>query len=278
MILNTSNYSFKSQSIGLTGVVNARELGGYVLPDGKRIKKGLLFRGGGLRTATDEDIRLLEDVYKVSLVFDFRTKGEVKHAPDRELKNSRSLWLPTIDDTTEQVKEYTLPHEAYSCLNDFVVLHCKDKSIQKIARKMYPSIVCNEFTQLQYASFLQQIVMNEDGVFYWHCSQGKDRTGMGAAYLLAALGADRELMVRDFEISNEYYKDLIAELIEKVHGVGGDSEAEKVVMTFVGVNTEYFIDSLDVIDNLYGGMDRYLRNELCLSDDDIQQLRSRYLE
>lgn len=276
--MNTSAYTFDTQSLGLTGVVNARELGGYVLPDGKRIRKGVLLRGGGLKTATDEDIRRLEDIYKVSFVFDFRTEGEVKHAPDIALKACRHLWLPTIDEKTEKVKEFSLPKEAYSCLDKYVVEHAQEHSVQDIARRMYPTIVSNEYTQLQYAAFLQEIVMNVNGVFYWHCSQGKDRTGMGAAFLLAALGADRDLIIRDFELSNEYYRELIDKLCNLVASKGGDEEALKVIMTFVGVNTEYFIDALNIIDSNYGGMDRYLRNELCLSDDDIQVLRDRLLE
>jgi len=276
--LNIERYSFETQALGLERVMNARELGGYVLPDGRRIKKGLLLRGGGLGMASDDDIKRLEEVFKVSLVFDFRTEGEVKHLPDKSLVNSRHQWLPTIDEKTEKIKEYTLPKEAYACLDKFVVEHCKDKVVQDVAKRMYPSIVSNEYTQLQYAAFLQEIVMNEGGVFYWHCSQGKDRTGMGAAFLLAALGADRDLIVKDFELSNEYYKDIIAKLCKQVVDDGGDEEAVKVVMTFVGVNTEYFIESLDLIESQYGGMDNYLKNELCLSDEDIQILRDRFLE
>lgn len=258
--------------------MNARDMGGYVLSDGKTVKKGLLLRGGCLNKAADDDIRRLEEIYNVTSIFDYRTEGEVSHAPDRQLKNCTNLWLPTIDDTTEKAVEFTLPKEAYRDLERFVVNHASDPEVQSVARKMYPALVRNEYTQLQYAVFLQRVTNQESGAIYLHCSQGKDRTGMGAAFLLAALGADRELILKDFELSNEYYKDLIDRLCAEVVENGGWEEELKVVMTFIGVNVDYFCEALDIIDQEYGGMNQYLHNELCLTDDDIQQLKSRYLE
>ena len=48
------------------------------------------------------------------------------------------------------------------------------------------------------AAFLRLIVeAPEDGGILWHCAQGKDRTGWGAAYLLFALGVDKETRIAE---------------------------------------------------------------------------------
>ena len=136
----------------------------------------------------------------------------------------------------------------------------------------------NEFSQLQYAVFLQKLCEMQHGAVYWHCSQGKDRTGIAAAFVLAALGADRETILQDYDISNDYYKDIVTDISNKIIAKGGGEEEIKVVQTFLGANVNYFNDALDIIDNEYGGMDKYLSDVLCLSNDDIKTLQDKYLE
>ena len=268
----------KLQLLGLEGVPNARELGGYVLPDGGIIRHGLLLRGGSLSNASARDKQRMCTDYKVSHVFDFRTDMELQIFPDPEIAGAKHTWLPTIDPEMEKLGTATLPGEAYRNLPVYLSAHASSPQVQEIARHIYTDMVVNEYTQLQYAAFLQSIINTNGGAVYWHCSQGKDRTGLGAAFLLAALGADRRLIVSDFDLSNAFYQNEVDALIEKIHGSGGGIEEEKVIRTFVGVNTDYFIDALDLIDKTYGSLEKYLSEQLCLTDDDRKILKERYIE
>lgn len=278
--MNDSLYDFKSQSIGLDSVANARDLGGYVLPDGKVIRKGLLLRGGSLVGLSDRDKEILLKNYKLSTIFDFRTENEVLAAPDRNLPGVSHTWLPAIDPETEKMEDLSLPHEAYTNLPAYLVEsgNAFNTAVQEISRHIYSEMVLNEYTQLQYAAFMQIIIHADKGSVYWHCSQGKDRTGLGSAFLLSALGADRELVMQDFDISNDFYRSDIDSLLAALHKQGNDPEADKVIMTFIGCNVEYFRKALDLIDVKFGNMDNYLRGPLCVSDDDIKILKDRYLE
>lgn len=275
---SSSQYTFSSQSAGLPSVANARELGGYVLPSGKKIRRSLLLRGGALNAASDDDMARLSGHFGVVRVFDFRTEGEVRNAPDRPLEGAANVWLPAIDPSTEGLSDRLLPKEAYRDLPSFLTLHAGEPLIQSVAARMYTDMVDNEYTQLQYASFLQIISSLDDGAVYWHCSQGKDRTGLGAAFLLAALGAPRELILEDYLISAEYYAAEVSALCSQIHARGGGEAEDAVVRTFVGVNADYFEAALDLIDDKYGSMSDYLSNQLLLSDTDIARLRARLLE
>ena len=51
----------------------------------------------------------------------------------------------------------------------------------------------------------------------------------------------------------------------------------EVIQAFMGVSTPNFISTLDLIDREYGGMTKYLQEILCITHDDIQILRKRYL-
>ena len=58
----------------------------------------------------------------------------------------------------------------------------------------------------------------------------------------------------------------------------GAGAAEMVcVRTLVGVNVNEFKAALDRIGSEYGGMQAYLRNQLGLSDTDIEALKEKYL-
>lgn len=147
-----------------------------------------------------------------------------------------------------------------------------------MAANMYPSLIRSEYSQLQYASFLRLIVESpEDRGMLWHCFQGKDRTGWGAAYILFALGVDREAVIQDFDLSNVAYKQLVDQLNADIIARGGGEAEMEVVQAFMGVSTANFVRTLDLIDREYGGIMNYLHEQLFLAHDDIQLLRRRFL-
>lgn len=258
----------------LPSIANARDLGGLRLPDGSVLRSGLLLRGGALSTASDSDLKALRDDYHLARIFDFRTEREVSHAPDKPVEGADNIWLPAIDPDTEGLADMSLPKEAFADLGGYLLRNASNPLVQSISSHLYTDMVTNEYTQLQYAAFLMHIVRTDGGAVYWHCSQGKDRTGLGAAFILAALGADRELILSDYRLSYDYYRSDVERLCSMV---GTDAERE-VIKTFIGVNEKYFEDALDLIDRRYGSAEAYLRGPLCLTDRDFDILKQRYLQ
>ena len=265
---------FASQSIGLQSVINARELGGYRLPGGGVIKRGLLLRGGALNELSLSDERKFVDTFRLAKVFDFRTSMEVKACPDRQVPGAVNIWMPAFNEASQAMEEMSLPQEAYRDLGNWLVVNAHHHKVQEVAKMMYSGMAMDEFTQMQYAGFLQNIVNTGEGAVYWHCSQGKDRTGFAAAVLLAALGADRSLIMKDYIISNEFYFNEVSHFCSLV----GTEEEKEVIKTFVGVNPRYFEMALDMIDSRYGSLMGYLTGPLCLSDEDMAILRQRYIQ
>lgn len=267
-------YSLQTQSLGFETIINIRELGGYRMPDGRTVKHGLLLRGGALSNTSHKELMLLHDQYHLACVFDFRTSYEVERNPDRPVSEAKYIWLPAFDENSMTMGKMALPPSAYKDLGGWLVEHAHKPEVQEVARNMYPIMVTTEFTQVQYAGFFQNILNSEEGAIYWHCSQGKDRTGLGSALILAALGADRNLIMQDFEISNEYYKNDVDAIFQRVK----TDEEREAILTFVGVNPHYFANALDIVEHQYGSLIDFLKGPICLSDDDIEQLRNRFLE
>lgn len=259
-------------------IINARDLGGMIGHEGRKVRSGMLLRTAHLHDATDEDISRLQNEYHLRRIFDFRSLGEAEFLPDREVPGATHHLLPTIDLSAERVTEQPIPQEAFLDLERHIVNYSFYPEVQAMAADMYPSLIRSEYSQLQYATFLRLIVETPDGAVLWHCFQGKDRTGWGAAFILSALGVDRETIIADFDRSNEAYSELVARLNDDVIARGGGEAEMDVIQAFMGVSTKNFRRTLDFIDREFGGMIAYLQNQLLLSKEDIQLLRKRYLE
>ena len=260
-------------------IVNARDLGGLVGAGGRAIKPHRLLRTAHLHDASQTDLQRLHWEYNLAKIFDFRSIGEAEALPDQEVEGATHHLLPTIDLSAERLTEQPIPQEAFLDLEAHIVNYSFYPEVQKMAANMYPSLIRSEYSQLQYAAFLRLIIeAPEDGGVLWHCFQGKDRTGWGAAFLLFALGVDREAIIEDFDLSNEAYRSLVAHLNAQIDERGGGDAEKEVILAFMGVSTPNFIRTLDLIDREFGGMMSYLQEQLFLAPDDIHLLRKRFLQ
>lgn len=269
-------HSFNTQSINLAGVINARELGGYVLPTGT-VKKGKLLRGGHLYYASQEDIEKLQKEYNTAWICDFRMTAEAVERPNKPIPGAKDIKLPAMSPEMSKAFNRFFASGKYRNIKDIVRNAYFLPEVKEAAKMMYDGMVISPYTHEKYAQFMR-ICVEAEGAVYWHCTQGKDRTGLAAAFVLSALGADRELIMQDYSISQEFYEEEVAEFTEALLAEGATEEDLMVVKTFIGANADYFSQALDLIDINYGSMQDFLHNQLLLSDEDIAILRQKYLE
>ena len=266
------------QYLPVDGIVNARDLGGYQATDGKTVRHGLLLRSASLAEAKEKDLSYLSGI-PVGTVVDFRMDFELRGKEDKMIPGARYVRLPVnssgIDVTDEDAKELSR-HKSFD-IRKFIMIAAFNKRAQKIAHEMYPIMVMDEDCQKQFAAFLQMVV-HADSAILFHCTQGKDRAGLASAYILSALGVDRETIIKDFDATNAIYAKDVKRLSRRVRFLGGKDKEIETVKAFIGANTDNFIKALDLIDSEYGSMLKYIQGPLGLSDDDIQRLKERYLQ
>ena len=258
-------------------IVNARDLGGIRIGD-KTVKQGLLLRTAHLHDATDGDILMLSDKYNLARIFDLRSYPESSMQPDRPVPGAEHILLPTLDTSIDDADAEPIPDEMWLDLPKHIVRLSFMNFFQKKAHDLYPSLILSEYSQLQYAAFMNLVIETTRGAVLWHCSQGKDRTGVAAALILGALGADRETIIRDFDRSNDFYRPLVEKLCADVEAAGGGEEEKDVVRAFMGVSVRNFSHALDIIDSNWGSIPAYLEEQMGLGAEDFELLRSRYLE
>lgn len=260
--------SLKEQSIGLSSVHNCRELGNYRIGD-KRIKPGLLIRSANLAALTDEDAALLCEKYRLRRIYDFRSDTEKSGSPDRVPEGVSYVPL-AIEFVKGDMMDVKDARQVVSLLMD----NAEDKRIQSVCDLLYDNIFFEECAQQSFRVFFQDLINNHDGdgAVLWHCTQGKDRAGCASALLLLALGADRELIMKDFELTRQYYTPFLSILSAK-------SEAQKKVLeTLLNANPAAFSSVLDKIEQRYGSLMDYMEKCLKINAQMREILRERYLE
>lgn len=270
----------QQRTIAFEGIENGRDMGGLIMKDGHTVRTGMLVRSGNLSKATEGDVALLKEHYRLTDVFDFRFEAEANAAPDRVIDGVSYTHLSTLPKAFMEGFSSSRPDTTKMDTRDLAAILMKyafDTKAQTMARRLYPSIVTDSIAQHYYGEFLRS-VLNAKGGVLWHCSQGKDRAGWASAFVLAALGADRNVIVEDFGLSNRSYAPHVEALSAKVRQQEGGEEAVAFIQAMVGVSRENFEATLDLIDQQYGSLSQYLENQLGFTEEEQQQLRDKYLK
>ncbi len=276
---DVNKFSFATQALDINTSHNARQLGGYVCADGRKVKENVLLRSGLLSWLSDEDIGVLADKYNLKYIVDFRSDEEMKSAPDKEIPGAKYYSFKVYGkdlysaETAAKLDDITPP-------DGDSVKQALAFAENGIITERYERILLSEYAQEAYSKFFDVLLEAKEGeAVLWHCSAGKDRTGVASALLLFALGADEAMVTRDFEITNEAYKEKLDAMAEVACEKNLDEATTAEFLTAaVGADARYIKLAVKSVKEKYGSMDNYLRKELGLSDADKQALRDKFLQ
>lgn len=236
--------------ISMKGGYNFRDLGGYRTFDGKTVKWNTVLRSDDLATLTDDDLELLGNIPLISIV-DFRGKGEIEKAPDRIPGSVREVYFHSINPGNMDPSEIKKLAESIP--------------MDQLMQQIYVLLVTDPEIIEQYKNFFALLQNPNNTPLLFHCSAGKDRTGMAAALFLLALGVEEETVIEDYLLSNQY-------IFQKYASIIADHPEYEAAF---GVKKEFIEASLDLIKKEYGGVENYLRSVL---DVDIEKLREIFCE
>ena len=280
--MRISTSGLKQQFIPVNGIINARDLGGYIMQDGRRLRDGMLLRSAHLADATDEDLQYLSSI-PIAKVIDFRKDIEMNGKTDRMVPGAEYIRLEIdasgkiVSQATEDEKRLFTGNKQFD-VKKFMVMAAFNPMAQRIAQQMYPNLTNDPECREQFRQFFRLILETTHGAILYHCTQGKDRTGFASALILAALGADRDTIVADFDATNRVYEEDVRQCCQNVRLMGGKENEIATVKSFLGANTDNFIKALESIDREFGTIEAYLKGPIGLTEQDILTLRERYLK
>lgn len=269
----------EAQALLVTGIENARQLGGYETADGRRVKRDVLLRTAKLSDAPSEELAALKDIYHLGVVVDFRTLAEREGAPDPEIDGVDNIVLDVLDEGSRTGAGAAIAgiYENSSTEPAEVMLNIIRSGC--VSERMYADMAFDPAAEKGFRDFFRILLENGgQKAVLWHCSGGKDRTGAAAVLLLLALGINKETALRDFELTNEFLREKIAYMESRAAELTDDPEEIAWVKDLTGVNRKYMEKLLDTLEEKYGSQERYLTEGLGLDRAELEQLREMYLE
>ena len=246
----------------MDGSHNTRELGGYKTTDGKSIKWGMLFRSDKLSDISKADQAYLQNL-GIKKIIDFRSKEEKAEDPDIVPKGISYIEMPiSVDGAMRSKIEAVLKGETNKEVKSFLI----------DANKEFVS----DYSGV-YEDFLKNLI-DDDGPALFHCTAGKDRAGFAAAITLIALGVSKEDVIKDYMKTNQFTEERIEEIIGQIELMTLYQTDAEVLRPLLGVEREYIETAFQTAEDEYGSLMNFIRHGLNISDDDLQKLRTKFLE
>ena len=280
--LNIFDSLEKQRLADIEGITNARQLGGYVNTEGRAIKQNVILRTGKPSDGTENDLRLLSEKYHVSDMVDFRTDSEVQTAPEPTIEGAVNHHIPLniAGDmsllVTDEFKQTYVKAMQNGDRGEMLLLLAESNMLP--TPEMYSYFLGDEAAD-GYRQFFE-ILLNkpEDSAVLFHCTQGKDRTGMGAALFLYALDFDDETVMNDYLMTNLANTDIIDNDVNAVSKYTDDPEIIEKAIMMDGVSADLLQSVVDKMNAEYGSVKGYIKTKIGLSDDDLAKLKEIYLE
>ena len=228
---------------------------------GSRMKKNLLFRCAKLSTLNIKDIKILENLNPFAII-DFRDPKEVKMAPD-------NLSPKLLE------KYINLPISA-STLNRMVfqkqISGDNVKSYEEVMKESYRMYINNH--KKVWAKFFEILLRSNNRPIIFHCSAGKDRTGIASFMIQSIFNYHIDKIFENYLISNDLLTIIAATAEQKTNSSKQDSQVTKNMLSTLGkVQISYLIAAIDEIEKKFISLENYFISQLGLKHNDIQKIK-----
>lgn len=243
----------RAPRIEVPGTFNFRDVGGYATEGGGTVATGRLYRADGLGRLGEPGVRMLREL-GITSVIDLREEMEVTNIPDAlEGLEARYTHLPLLGN-----RYFPLD----TSIPDRIVLDPPSLP------SLYAAIIDTAGTR--FVDVITEVSRVEDDAVVFHCSAGKDRTGLTAAFLLTLLGVDRDAVLTDYALTEEYLGEEFRQALRAHFTSAGISTVSTMA---TDAKPEWLADVLDRLDRDHGGVEGYLW-EHGLKDGTVDRLRS----
>ena len=237
--------------IPLEGCFNFRDLGGYKTQDNRTVKYRTLFRADNPQFLTEADAAYVASDLGVAVVIDLRN-------PEDALESER--W----PQPSSPVRYANVPFlEGW----DMTPPGLGEDPIERLAAA-YQWTITNSGARIVEA--LTVLAQSSNSPAMFHCTAGKDRTGILSAMVLSLLGVDEQQIFEDFYLTNQ----IIDTLGERLRSRPGNEHRSPRSFE---VPSGLIEQVLGGIRDAHGGVEGYVRAN-GISDATIDQLKQRLLE
>ncbi len=237
-------------------IINFRPLAqGLSNRDGKQVRENTILRSGEIGGASERDILALAD-YGVGYIYDFRSAEEVKRLPSLSSPFFATLHVDVI-------------HEASPFTQGLMQMEL-DQGI-RLMKQLY---AVQFGTTDRYKPAIAAILAQKTDAFLYHCTAGKDRTGIFSAILMMAMDFGLDAVREEYlRIDMQQMQSVKAIALRQM-----DLPEDTARLDFVfSVRGEYIDVYLDTVMETHGSTDAYLEKVLGITAETKRFLQEKYL-
>ncbi len=236
-----SSSGYQPLHLDWPGLVNARDLGGLPLQDG-RVREGALIRSESLTRLDEGGVEAMREA-GVSRVLDLRRPGE---SPDpHPFADDEATYVNLPVEDPADIKRHTGP--------------MVDLYLDMVDAR--PEL---------FAAAVAAIADAPPGAVVVHCAGGKDRTGLVTALALTVAGADKEVVAADYALTEERLEPLMRTHLAKIE----DDAAREQFREYQSTPAANMLAVLDHLEDQHGSVAEYLLSG-GLTEEQLERLRDR---
>ena len=262
----------------MTTISNARQLGGYKTKDGKTVRNDVLLRTAALTEASQEELEQLVEQYNLAAIIDLRASYELEEEPEPVVDGVAQYHFKIMDEQLMAQRAAGIADILMDPNVDPVKRMMAILDADVISDQMYVEFLQGQTGKAGFREFFRVLLENpEDSAVLWHCTNGKDRTGVAAMLLLGVLNVDEETIMEDFMLTNVLFREEISAMREQLGKyIQDEAMLDELMVTGKGVHAPYMRNAIDYIKENYGDIPGYVKAELGLTDADIAKLQALY--
>ena len=260
-----------ARAIPLEGQRNFRDLGGYRTADGRhQVRWGMIYRSGSLARLTDKDYAVLAPL-GITSVIDFRSTAERASEP-----------------TNWRAGEPEILTKAYTSKGEAALMGAMqgpDASQAKVRDAMigFYHQMPEQYAD-QYSEVFHRLATHKAPLLF-HCTAGKDRTGLASALVLTVLGVPRTKVIEDYVLTEKAGDFRGAAATAPAPAVGDKdpyaymrNTKSDLITPLMRADPAYLEAALAQITKDYGSVEGYVRKRLGVSTGELAVIRARLLE
>ncbi|WP_088825562.1 tyrosine-protein phosphatase [Listeria goaensis] len=238
--------------LNFEGTFNFRDLGGYMNENGKQVKWGALYRSGNLAGLTKNDIAQIEQL-GIKWICDLRSTTEVTAQQTPEIPNIPNLNIPIGTAKNEPAEKQKLDLPTDSAIYEPLM----GESYKVFAMSLG-----------SYREIFEQILTRQTP-FLFHCTAGKDRTGVLGALLLKVLDVPEKTIFNDYELTNQYTDEILSEMVDLIKAfTGNDVPLElDAIRPMAEAKPSYLEIAFTEMEKKYGSVEAFIEEGIGINSD-----------
>lgn len=254
LVFDKKSFVFLSERrINTDRIDNLRDLGGYYNNQRKQIKWGKLYRSGSLSWINQKDSKVLDQL-GIKTIIDLRSDDKVKYSQTK-YRTPQLFNLPVNADVADSIRRKII---AGQMMRGDVLVALQD---------MYAHILEKDISEFE--EFFNILLEEKNYPILFYCSFGKDVEGLVSMLILEALNVEKDQIMHDYLISNNYIDFNRA----VVYARDLPTETQEALTTLLTADEDLLNFAYIKIASDYGSLDNYLEKKLNLTMKKREKLK-----